>query len=126
MSDMPEPRAVLFLTGGRYNHTSGILLGPEAVDAIRAHHADMAVISGTALDADWLYDNREDAAAVQRAMVENAAKLLVIADSSKIGNQAFCKSFPTEKISVLITNGSKESGSVIAELKRRKIRIVTI
>ena len=81
---------------------------------------------GTALDADWLYDNREDAAAVQRAMVENAAKLLVIADSSKIGNKAFCKSFPAEKISVLITNFSKESGPAIAELKRKKIRVVMI
>ena len=126
ISKLPEPHASLFLTGGSYNHTSGILLGQETVDAIRSHYTDLAIISGTALDSDWVYDNREDAAAVQRAMIENAARLLLIADSSKIGTKAFCKSFPVEKISVLITDFSEEKHPVIADLKRKKIRVVII
>lgn len=126
ISELPEPHASLILTGGLYNHTSGILLGQETVNAIRSHCTDMAIISGTALDADWVYDNREDAAAVQRAMIENSSRLLVIADSSKIGSRAFCKSFPVEKISVLITNFDRENHPVIAALRRKNIRIVTI
>ena len=126
LSELPEPHASLFLTGGHYNQTSGILLGQETVNAIRSHCTDMAIISGTALDADWVYDNREDAAAVQRAMIENSSRLLVIADSSKIGSRAFCKSFPVEKISALITNFDRENHPVIAALRRKNIRIVTI
>ncbi len=126
LSELPEPHASLFLTGGHYNQTSGILLGQETVSTIRSRYTDLTVISGTALDSDWVYDYREDAAFVQRAMIENSARLLVIADSSKLGKKAFFKSFPVEKISVLITNASAEKQPVIAALERKKIRVVQV
>ncbi len=122
--ERPDAAPALLLTGGVYNHKSRILLGPEAERTISHFHADAAVISGSALDECCLYDNREDAAQLQRRMVENADRLIVIADSSKLGCRAMCRSVESGRISLLVTDFAPEKHPVVAELRRRGVRVL--
>ncbi len=120
MSGGPE----LFLTGGRLNRKSQILLGHSAERMIDSFHADAAVLSACALDEDYLYDNLEDAAALQRKMMENSDKVIIVENSEKLGEKALCKVFPADRISVLITNFAPEKNSVISCLRRKKVRVM--
>lgn len=121
-----EHAPLQLLTGGVYNHKSGILLGPEAERSISHFHADVAVISGSALDESSLYDNREDAAQLQRCMIENSDRLIVVADSSKLGSRAMCRSVDSGRISLLVTNFDPEKHALIAELRRRGVSVLVI
>ena len=121
-----EPMPLLQLTGGVYNRKSEILVGPEAVRTVEHFHADAAVISGTALDGDFLYDNREEAAELQRKMMENSEQLIVIADSGKLGGKALCRSLEADRISLLITDFDPEKHPVVAVLRKRGVRVLVL
>lgn len=116
----------LLLTGGIVNRKSALLLGPEAVRTVERFHADAAVMSGTALDAGFIYDNRDDAAEIQRAMIANSEKLVMITDSSKIGRRAMCRVEPVEKISHLVTDFEPEHHELLTGLRRRGVDVVIL
>lgn len=111
----------VILTGGRVNRKSAILLGPEAESSLDHFHADAAVISGSALDDRFLYDNMEEAAAIQRKMIANSDRVIVIADASKFGQTAPSAVVPVEKLSLIVTNFISENYRIVQELKRKGI-----
>ena len=115
--------ASLTMTGGEFNRTSELLLGSETLHTLSTYHAELAVISGTALDEDFIYDNREDASDVQRCMANNSNRLVIIADSSKFGRKAMCKSLTTSRISLLITDRSPEKYPIVEKLRQRGVRV---
>lgn len=116
----------LLLTGGVVDRKSAIMLGPEAERCIGNFCAECAVISGTALDGEFLYDNQDDAAALQKLMIANAKRTIVVADSSKLGKSAMCRSERTEKISLVVTDFTPETHDTVAELRRRGVKVIAV
>ena len=116
----------VMLTGGVVDRKSAILLGPEAERCIMNFCAECAVISGTALDGEYLYDNQDAAAALQRAMIANAKRTIVVTDSSKLGKTAMCRSERTEKISLVVTDFTPETHETVAELRRRGVKVIAV
>ena len=112
----------VILTGGRVNRKSAILIGLEALEAIGHFHADAAVISGSAIDEHFLYDNMEDAAFIQRRMIENSDRVLIVADASKFGRQAPSCVVPAEELSLVVTNFISENYHVVQRMKEKGIR----
>lgn len=112
----------VILTGGRVNRKSAILIGPEAVETVGRFHADAAVISGSAIDGQSLYDNMEEAAFIQRKMIENSDRALIVVDASKFGKQAPSRVVPTEKLSLIITNFISENYHVVQQMIKKGIR----
>jgi DeoR family transcriptional regulator of aga operon len=116
----------LLLTGGIVDRKSAILLGPEAERTIAGFCAECAVISGTALDGEYLYDNQDAAAALQRRMIANAKRTIVVTDSSKLGKTAMCRSEQVEKISLVVTDFNPDAHETVAELKRRGVKVILV
>lgn len=116
----------ILLTGGIVNRKSAILLGPEAVRTVGHFHADAFLMSGTALDDSFIYDNRDDAAEIQRAMIANSEKLIMVTDSSKIGRKAMCRVEPVETITHLVTDFSPEHHELLTGLRRRGVDVVIL
>lgn len=112
----------VILTGGRVNRKSAILIGAEAVSAIRHFHADAAVISGSAIDGRYLYDNMEEAAAIQRAMIEHSDRVIIVADASKFGKTAPSCVIPVEELSLVVTNFISENYREVQEMMRKGVR----
>lgn len=112
----------VILTGGRVNRKSAILIGPEAVETIGHFHADAAVISGSAIDDHSLYDNMEEAAFIQRKMIENSDRVLIMADASKFGKQAPSRVVPVEELSLIVTNFISENYRVVQRMMQKGIR----
>ena len=116
----------VLLTGGVVDRKSAILLGPEAEKCVNNFCAECAVISGTALDGEYLYDKQDAAAALQRAMIANAKRTIVVADSSKLGKTAMCRSERAEKIALVVTDFKLETHETIAELRRRGVKVIAV
>lgn len=97
-------QAKIYPCGGYILNNSSIV-GSEALRAIRNFRADIVFFScvgysltGGAMDA--LQDN----AAVKREMIANARKRILLCDSTKMGQEYFCKICDTDEIDLIITD----------------------
>lgn len=123
-SEMPEPHARFSMTGGDFHQSTDNFLGLETIRTISHYHADMSVISCTALDENFLYDAPEDAAAVQQAMFENSDSTLVMADSGKFGKHALYKSLPMEKVRKLVTDDAPDTRNILSAIRQKGVQLL--
>lgn len=81
-------RAEVYLLGGQYKEDNAQTVGPVTIAEIGRYHADHAIITVGSLNAAGIFDYSYDESQVARAMVSAAAKLTVVADHSKLGQNA--------------------------------------
>lgn len=115
----------IFLAGGRVLLQNGLLLGPIAETTVRQYRADWLITSGRGVTRQALFNNNELIAGMERAMLENSRRVMVLADHSKIGETALCRVCGTERIDLLLTAthpGNGEELTAIAE----KCRVVQL
>ncbi|MFC3625336.1 DeoR/GlpR family DNA-binding transcription regulator [Vogesella amnigena] len=122
-SQLPPNRVVVL--GGTLGARAPSTLGADTVAEICRYRADVALISPVGVEAGRgasNYDHQE--AAVARAMVDNAARLVLLADSSKLGvgsRVVFCT---PQRIDVLITERSAKPLPALEALATGVGRIV--
>jgi DeoR/GlpR family transcriptional regulator of sugar metabolism len=95
----------IVVTGGVARPQSYELVGPLAGGVLEQLSLDVAVLGVDAIDlAGGATTHEESEAAINRLMASRASKVIVVADSSKIGHRAFARLFPLESIDVLVTD----------------------
>jgi DeoR family fructose operon transcriptional repressor len=95
----------LHLIGGRVRGTTQAAVGPEALRFLDILNVDVAFIGTNALTIEHgLSTPDADEAAVKRAMVQRADRVVVVADSSKIGRRHLLSFAPLEAVDVLVTD----------------------
>lgn len=79
----------VMVLGGRLGTRNPDLIGPEAVAQLEALRFDTAVLGADAIDASRgeVHSADADSAALSRAAAKRADKVLVVADSSKLGRR---------------------------------------
>ena len=123
MNQRPHERLPeIILTGGRINHKSAILLGTEAERCVEHFHADAAIISGSAIDSSYLYDNNEEPASLQRRMIEHSDKVIVMADASKFGKTASSCVVPVGKITTVVSNKLHKNIDIIRAIENKGVK----
>jgi DeoR family glycerol-3-phosphate regulon repressor len=107
----------IIITGGTIRSGDGGIIGAAAVDLIRQFRVDTAVIGISAIDADGTlldFDIRE--AHVSRAIIENARRVMLVADSSKFFRSAPARIATLADIDVVVTD--RLPSAAIADLCR--------
>jgi DeoR/GlpR family transcriptional regulator of sugar metabolism len=103
-----EPRndLTVVLTGG-LRTPSDALVGPIAVDAIRNLHLDVLFLGvhGVAVNAGFTTPNLLEAE-TDRALMDCAARVVVVADASKRGVVGLSSFAPLDAVDVLVTDDS--------------------
>ncbi|TCN58193.1 DeoR family transcriptional regulator [Rhodococcus sp. SMB37] len=95
----------LHLIGGRVRGTTQAAVGPEALRFLEILNVDVAFIGTNALTIEHgLSTPDSDEAAVKRAMVRCADRVVVVADSSKIGRRHLLSFAPLDAVDVLVTD----------------------
>lgn len=95
----------VFLLGGPYRPDAGQTLGEVTIEQISGFRATHAVLTIGAIHArDGVMDFSLAEAQVARAMIEQADRLTVIADHSKVGRSAFARVCQIEAIDRFITD----------------------
>lgn len=82
----------VYMTGGALRDNAMSLIGSGAQEFASRFHADWAFISCRGVSSEvGITDANEEEASIKQIYIRNAKKTVVLADSSKIGQQFFCK-----------------------------------
>lgn len=114
----------LQLLGGQVRVITQAVVGDTALRTLAVMRADVAFIGSNALTIDHGLSTADpQEAAVKRAMIANARKVIVMADSTKLGRD-FLVSFATlDDIDVVITDSSAPE-AFIDELREHGVEVV--
>lgn len=101
--------AAIHLLGGHYGADNAQTTGVAAIEQVRAFHADRAILTVAAIDADLgAMDASLDEAHVARAMIREARQVTILADSTKFGQHAAFTVCASEEIDLIISDGKLE------------------
>jgi DeoR/GlpR family transcriptional regulator of sugar metabolism len=98
-------KATVIAIGGLLRERSLSFVGPHATTAIRAHFADIALLSGKSLASEgYLTDADSLEAEAKRAMVEQASRRVLAIDSSKFASRGLHEICHLRDITTVITD----------------------
>ncbi len=93
------------VTGGVVRPQSFELIGPLGGGILREVSLDVALLGADAIDAALgPAAHNEGEAAMNALMISRARQVVIIADSSKLGQHAFARMCPVEKVDILVTD----------------------
>ncbi|MCQ4084885.1 DeoR/GlpR family DNA-binding transcription regulator [Streptomyces sp. RB6PN25] len=95
----------IVVTGGVARPQSYELTGPLAAGVLCELTLDVAILGVDAVDAEHgATAHNEGEASINRLLAERARRVVLVADSSKIGNRAFARICPIGTVDVLVTD----------------------
>lgn len=97
--------ATVFACGGEVRSSSLEAVGPAAEDDLTRYHVDLAVLGVDGISAAagcTTYDQL--GARTTAALVRQAARVVVLADGSKVGKVALASACPLDRLTVLVTD----------------------
>jgi DeoR/GlpR family transcriptional regulator of sugar metabolism len=101
-------------------------VGPVAAATVRRYHADMAILGAAGLSArHGIMELSDEAAEIQRLMIEHSDRVVIVADASKLGQTAMAAVSPADKITTLITESGAPAQELI-ELEAIGVEIVLV
>jgi len=99
-SDLVE----LVFVGGYIHTRSGVSLGPYANEMLREIHVDRAFLSVAGLDAEGCYNSNLLLVETERAMMQAAQEVVVVADSTKFGNKSLARICGLDSLNTLVVD----------------------
>ena len=110
-----RPQLKIVVIGGVVRPQSFELIGPFAAAVLTDLALDVMVLGVNAIAPDrGAAAIHEGEAEINKAMVERCAKVIVVADSTKVGQRAFCAICPASRVDVLITDVDADPDAVRA------------
>lgn len=116
----------VFMTGGYLYPQSGLLIGPQAVAGISRYHANWALLSSAGISPDGLFNTNEFIAESERAMIDRADRVAVLADHTKIGGRSMCRVCGLDEVDFLITDKHPSSVFALKQLEGAGVKVVTV
>ncbi|QFZ18154.1 DeoR/GlpR family DNA-binding transcription regulator [Saccharothrix syringae] len=108
-----RPQVKLVVTGGVARPQSYELVSPLAGRIINALSLDVAFLGVDAIDPDsGAHAHHEGEAEVNRMLAARARRVVVVADSSKVGARAFAEICPITDVHVLVTDSDADPDDV--------------
>lgn len=131
VTNMPDLATVLLetgievtVTGGTLRSRTRALVGPTAESFLDSHHVDLLFIGTNAIDAETgLTTPNEAEAAVKSSLVEHAARVVLVADSSKFDEQSFVTFAGLDDVDTLVTERAP-TGALAGALEDADVDVV--
>jgi DeoR family transcriptional regulator of aga operon len=113
------------VAGGVVRPQSFELVGPLGSALLKEVTLDIVLLGVDALDVELgAAAHHEGEAAMNSLMVARAKRVVVIADSSKLGGHAFARICPITKVEVLVTDSSAPEG-LLAGFRDAGVQVIT-
>jgi DeoR/GlpR family transcriptional regulator of sugar metabolism len=96
--------AEVLLCGGTLQPESGIVAGPAAESFLKRYRADWLFLGCAGVDERQVTNYEEAVLGSERLMIERSARLVLLADASKLGRAAMCQLCPTRQLDWLVTS----------------------
>ncbi|MFJ3309909.1 DeoR/GlpR family DNA-binding transcription regulator [Streptomyces sp. NPDC086549] len=121
-----RPQFKIVVTGGVARPQSYELIGPLADSVLGQITMDVAVLGVVAFDVTHGAAAHDEAeAAINRLLCERAERVIVAADSSKLGRRAFARICAAELVDTLVTDTAAAPDTVL-RFEEAGIRVVTV
>lgn len=121
-----NPGISVMLTGGSFRRTSLSLAGPKAAESLRDLNADMyfLAVQGISVERGLTSASFSDLS-FKRTAMKTAKEVIVVADSSKLGNVEFCTIAPISAVHRIITD-SKIPKEMVEKLNSHQVRLTVV
>jgi DeoR family transcriptional regulator, aga operon transcriptional repressor len=121
-----RPNIKLVVTGGIARPESYELVGPLADDMLADLHLDLAFVGADGITAaDGLTTYHEIEAHTDRALMDRASRVVVVADGSKLGRIAFARICPVSEVDELITDDEADRAR-LSELREAGLAVTVV
>ncbi|MCA2018483.1 HTH-type transcriptional regulator UlaR [Vibrio tritonius] len=114
----------VIIIGGQYNKAQHIFLNP-APDSLGSYAGNWMFTSGKGLTETGLYKADMLTAVAEQQMLEQIDKLVVVVDSSKVGQRTGMLFCSAEKIDIVIT-GKEADPRVVAALEAQGTQVILV
>ena len=119
-----SPGVTLHLLGGRVRGITQTAVGDSTVRAMEDLRVDVVFLGTNGISPGHGFSTPDEAeAATKRAMVAAAQRVIVLADSSKIGREHLVRFAAVDDVDVLVTD-SEADPAVVAELETMGIEVL--
>ncbi|HWA10097.1 MAG TPA: DeoR/GlpR family DNA-binding transcription regulator [Opitutaceae bacterium] len=116
-------RHEVHLSGGVIYPRLGVLVGPHAVDTFARMHADVAILSGSGISGDGIYNSHALLVDIQRAMIAGAAKVIFCLDHTKFGRRSTFFLSDFSAVDVVVTD-AQAPADLVSELRGKGLEVV--
>jgi len=113
----------VIVTGGNVYSPGQIMLGPITEEAISHLKADKAFISVEGIDADCVSNSNNLVIGTERAMMERADRVFILADHSKFSKRALVRLAGLDEVDYVITD-SKPGRNTPSFLRKKKVALI--
>jgi DeoR/GlpR family transcriptional regulator of sugar metabolism len=121
-----RPQVKLVVTGGVARPQSYELTSPLAGKILSGLSLDVTFLGVDGIDPDTgAYAHHEGAADVDRMLAERAQRVVVVADSSKIGTRAFAEVCPITRVHTLVTDTDAAEEDV-RRFRERGVEVIRV
>ncbi len=95
----------LILIGGALYPRTGVMVGPIATGCLNDLHADLLLFSVAGIFDDDAFNLNIDQAEVERVMLKQAARSVMLMDSTKFGRKSLARVCHGEDVELIVTDG---------------------
>jgi DeoR family transcriptional regulator of aga operon len=121
-----RPNVRLIVSGGVARAASYELVGPLADGVLGQLHVELAFVGVDGISAHTgLTTHREIEAHTNRVLVERAARVIVVADGTKVGVTTLARICDTEAVDVLITTDEADRDA-LAAIRERGVAVEVV
>ena len=119
-----SPGITLHVLGGRVRGITQTAVGEATIRAMADLRLDVVFLGANGISPGHGFSTPDESeAATKRAMARAAQRVIVLADSSKLGREHLVRFAGVEDVDVLVTDGEADPG-VVAELEQLGIEVV--
>ena len=116
-------RQEVLVSGGIIYPRLGVLVGPHAVETFTRVHADVAVLGGSGISEEGIYNSHALLVDIQRAMMAGAAKVIFCLDHTKFDRRSTFFLSDFSKVDTVVTDG-RAPEALVATLRSKGIDVV--
>lgn len=121
-----RPHLKVVVVGGVLRPQSFELIGPFARHVLDGMTIDVTYLGVDAISPEHgAATANEGEAQINNTMVERSRKVVVVADSSKLGQRAFCTICPADRADVLITDAAADP-EVVARFEDLGVEVIQV
>ena len=117
--------AEVLMCGGTLQPESGIVAGSAAEAFLKRYRADWLFLGCAGVDADRVTNYDEAVLASEGLMIDRSAKLVLLADHTKIGRTAMCQLCGTKELNYLIT-GRETPPGILRQIAKARVTVTTV
>jgi DeoR/GlpR family transcriptional regulator of sugar metabolism len=99
-----DEQVELLVPGGALYPRTGVLVGPIATAALADLHADLLLFSVAGIFDDDAYNLNIDQAEMERVMLRQAARSVMLMDSTKFGRKSLARVCSTDDVELILTD----------------------